>query len=319
MSGSQGVRDVSSQVPQLAGVLPVFQTPYNADESIDFATLQREIDWLYERGADGIVMAMVSEILRLSSEEREQLAAAACRFGRDRGAVVISVGAESSVVAERYARQAEAAGAHAVMAIPPVSIAALTGDILRYYERILNAVKIPVIVQDASGYVGRPMPVELLAKLLAEFGERILFKPEATPIGQRLSELRDATRATGSLPASVARVFEGSGGIALADSYRRGIVGTMPGADLIDGIVALWRALQRGDEKRIYELSLPISSLVALQTGLDGFLAVEKYLLVKQGVFKNTIVRGPRNFELDEETRQEVDRLFELVTAAAKR
>ena len=30
---------------------------------------------------DGIVMAMVSETLRLSSEEREQLAAAACRFG----------------------------------------------------------------------------------------------------------------------------------------------------------------------------------------------------------------------------------------------
>ncbi|MBI4582018.1 MAG: dihydrodipicolinate synthase family protein, partial [Planctomycetes bacterium] len=51
----------------LAGVLPVFQTPYHDDESIDFATLEREIGWLYDRGADGIVMAMVSEVLRLSS------------------------------------------------------------------------------------------------------------------------------------------------------------------------------------------------------------------------------------------------------------
>jgi len=312
---------------EIAGVLPVFQTPYHEDESIDFATLEREIHWLYDRGADGIVMAMVSELLRLSSEEREQLAEAACRFGRERGRVVISVGAEAAVLAERYARQAEAAGAHAVMAIPPVSIAALTSDVLRYYERIIRATSLPVIVQDASGYVGRPMPVELLARLLAEFGERILFKPEATPIGPRLSELRDTVAA---LPAGasakgtsagrpVLRVFEGSGGIALVDSYRRGIVGTMPGADLIEGIVALWRALQAGDEQRIYELSLPISSLVALQTGLDGFLAVEKYLLVKQGVFKNTIVRGPRNFELDEETRQEVDRLFDRVMAAVRR
>jgi len=309
-----------------AGVLPVFQTPFHADESIDFATLEREICWLYDRGADGVVMAMVSEVLRLSSEEREQLAEAACRFGGRRGCVIISVGAEASVLAERFARQAESVGAHAVMAVPPVSIAAMTSDVLRYYERIINAIDLPVIVQDASGYVGRPMPVDLLARLLSEFGERILFKPEATPIGPRLSELRDTVartrRADGApSPSGVGeprlRVFEGSGGIALVDSYRRGIVGTMPGADLIDGIVALWRALQAGDEERVYRLSLPISSLVALQTGLDGFLAVEKYLLVKQGVFENTLVRGPRNFELDEETRLEVDRLFDRVMAAA--
>ena len=65
-----------SQQQELAGVLPVFQTPFNDDERIDLPTLQKEIEWLYECGADGIVMAMVSEVLRLSSEEREQLAQA---------------------------------------------------------------------------------------------------------------------------------------------------------------------------------------------------------------------------------------------------
>src|SRR5690349_17309619 len=106
---------------KLHGVLPVFQTPYYADESIDQATLEKEIAWLYDCGADGIVMAMVSEVLRLSSAEREELAEAACRFGNTRGVVVISVGAESSKVAERYAKHAETAGAAAVMAIPPIS------------------------------------------------------------------------------------------------------------------------------------------------------------------------------------------------------
>ena len=54
----------------LHGVLPVFQTPYHDDESIDFETLEREIQWVYDRGADGIVMAMVSEVLRLSDVKR---------------------------------------------------------------------------------------------------------------------------------------------------------------------------------------------------------------------------------------------------------
>src|SRR5438105_10134785 len=108
---------------QLAGVLPVFQTPYHDDETIDLDTLRHEIEWLYDCGADGIVMAMVSEVLRLSSEERRQLAELACRLGRERGAVVISVGAESAKLAEDYARHAEGCGATAVMAIPPVSVA----------------------------------------------------------------------------------------------------------------------------------------------------------------------------------------------------
>ncbi len=55
-------------------MLPVFQTPYHADETIDYATLEREINWLYDCGAQGVVMAMVSELLRLSSEERLELA-----------------------------------------------------------------------------------------------------------------------------------------------------------------------------------------------------------------------------------------------------
>lgn len=294
----------------LAGVLPVFQTPFRDDESIDPSTLEQEIEWLYACGADGIVLAMVSEVLRLDSEERRHLAELACRFGLKSGAVVISVGAECAKVAEAYARHAESIGATAVMAIPPVSIAVGEAELRRYFERIVKAITLPVIVQDASGYVGRPMSIAMQAQLLEDFGaERILFKPEASPIGPRLTELRDATKQR-------AKIFEGTGGIALVDSYRRGIVGTMPGADLIKGIVALWKSLLAENDTGIYALSLPISSLVALQSSLDAFLAIEKYLLVKQGIFKNTIVRGPVGYRLDEETRLEVDRLFDLMCAA---
>ena len=102
------------------------------------------------------------------------------------------------------------------------------------------------------------------------------------------------------------------------DSFRRGVVGTMPGAEIIQAIVALWRALKAGDDNRAYELSLPISSLIAVQNSLDAFLAVEKYLLLRQGVFKNTVIRGPTGFNPDEETRREVDRLFDLLQNAVE-
>ncbi len=304
---------MSEEAISITGVLPVFQTPYRDDESIDFQTLEGEIDWLFSNGADGIVMAMVSEILRLSGKEREAVAARCCELAGGRGPVIISVGAESSHTAEGFARHAESCGAEALMAIPPVATGAGEEELEEYYRRVIEAVGIPVIVQDASGYVGKPMSISFQAGLMERFGpERVWFKPEAHPIVPRLKELREATGGR-------AQIFEGTGGIALVESFEVGIAGTIPGADLICGIVPLWKALEGGDMERAERIHEPLSSLINWQTSLDGFLAVEKHLLVRQGIFHNEIVRGPRGFVLDDETRKDVDRLFDAMMAEVER
>ena len=295
-----------------AGVLPVFQTPFLDDESIDWQTLEGELNWLFDRGADAVVMALASELLRLSGNERERMAEFVCDRMGSRGPVIVSVGAESSVVAEHFARHAESCGAAAVIAIPPISDSPNASELGGYYERLLRATTIPLIIQDASGYVGKVIPLDLQARLLDEHGpERVLFKPEAVPIGPRLTELLNATGGR-------ARIFEGSGGGALLESHRRGVSGTMSGADLQEGIVALWRALESGDDDRAYRLSLPITTMVSYQKSLDAFLAIEKHLLVKQGVFKNVRTRGPVDFVLDDVTRNEADRLFEFIQEAVR-
>lgn len=290
--------------PLLRGVLPVLQTPYDDREQIDFGVLGDEIDWLYAQGVDGLVVAMVSEVLRLTDRERSQLIEAVCETNRGRGDVVASVGAESTYAACERARHAEGAGAAAVMAIPPISVALPADQLRRYYSAILESVSIAVVVQDASAYVGRAMPIDLQASLLNDFGPRVYFKPEAEPIGPRLTELLTATDGR-------ACVFEGSGGAALIDSHRRGVVGTMPGADLIDAIVALWRALEAGQTAIAEQISAALLPLLALQKTLDAYLAVEKHLLVRRGIFKNPRVRGPVGFEFDDFTRQEVDCKFD--------
>jgi dihydrodipicolinate synthase/N-acetylneuraminate lyase len=234
--------------------------------------------------------------------------------------VFAGVGAESTRQTVELAKAAERAGCDAVMAAPP-ALTRLSGEALtRHYRALSDAIAVPVIVQDASGYVGQAIPMSGYLELLEHYGpEKILFKPEASPIGPNLSALRDAT-------GSRARIFEGSGGVLLVDSFRRGIAGTMPGVDLLDGVVELWRALVRKDDGAAYRLSFPISAIVTLQlqAGLDGFLAIEKYLLVKRGLFASARRRPPYAWELDAETATEVDRLFEILKdelsqASAKR
>ena len=296
---------------QLHGVLPVLHTPFTDDGAIDNAVLQREIDWAFETGADGVVVAMVSEVLRLGYHGRRELAGLVCQGVQGRGFTVISVGAESTDEAMEFAKHAEGHGASAVMAIPPVATVLSSSATREYFATIVSGISIPLVVQDASNYVGAAIDLSVYLSLLEQFGpDRILFKPEASPLGPNLSKLRDATDGK-------ARIFEGSGGINLVDCYRRGIVGTMPGTDLLDGVVELWNALAAGDEDRTYQLSFPICALVALQLqgGLDGFLAIEKYLLKKRGLFNNTLQRQPVGWQLDPETQAEVDRLFARLQA----
>ena len=54
---------------ELSGVLPVLHTPFTEAGNIDSDVLQREIDWAIETGADGVVVAMVSEILLAIAEK----------------------------------------------------------------------------------------------------------------------------------------------------------------------------------------------------------------------------------------------------------
>jgi len=293
----------------LAGVLPIVHTPFTDEDAIDEASLRRQLDWAFDTGADGCGTGMVSEILRLTTLERTRLAHLIPEIVNGRGPVFASVGAESTAQAIIYAREAENAGNDALMAIPPTLTGLPEQAQLDYFSALAEVTNLPLIVQDASAYVGQAIPVDVHVKLLEKFGpDKILFKPEAAPLGPNLSTLRDATDGQ-------AKIFEGSGGILLIDSFRRGITGTMPGMDLLDGIVEVWRVLQAGDDERAYEVYYPICALTALQmqAGLDGFLAIEKHLMVKRGLFNRAYRRRPYKWELDEETQAETDRLFAML------
>jgi dihydrodipicolinate synthase/N-acetylneuraminate lyase len=293
----------------LAGVLPVFQTPFDADGRVDPVTLERQFDWLFANGAQGVVFAMVSEVLRLSSEERDEVVALTVKQVGGRGATVVSVGAESTHVAIRHARHAQDCGATAIMATPPSLHRVSDDELLGYFTDIAASVALPLIVQDASGYVGAPLSIELQARLYGELGDRVMFKPEAPPIGPRLSRLLELTGGR-------ARVFEGTGGLYLIDSFRRGAVGTMPAGDVVWALAALWKALTDGNYPRAYWIAGPLAQFVSHQMSLDSYVAIEKHLLVRQGVFPNNRRRGPVGDGLDEQTLQEVDRLVDLLRSA---
>ena len=295
---------------KLTGVFNVLQTPLAETDEIDEVVFAREIEWLLECGIDGAVLAMVSEVLRFSAEDRRKQWQLVLKLIDGRIPVVASVGAESTYIATSLAKWAEIDGAAAVMATPPSAFATLSNEIKDYYVAIIESVKIPVIVQDASNYLGQPLDISLYVDLIDKYGaERVQFKPEAKPVKERLEMLRDASGGR-------ALVFEGQGGVDLLDTYPIGIVGTMPGAEVPWALVALFKALKEDNWDRARSIHTPLAKLISYQTTLDAYVAVEKYLLVKQGIFTSARQRGPVGFILTNEMKLEIDIAFDQLKAA---
>jgi len=294
----------------LAGVFNVLQTPLTETDEIDEPVFAREIEWLLKCGIDGAVLAMVSEVLRFSAEDRRKQWQLVLKLINGRIPVIASVGAESTYIATSLAKWAEIDGAAAVMATPPSAFATLSNEIRDYYVAIIESVKIPVIVQDASNYLGQPLDISLYVDLIDKYGaERVQFKPEAKPVKERLELLRDASGGR-------ALVFEGQGGVDLLDTFPIGIVGTMPGAEVPWALVALFKALKEDNWDRARSIHAPLAKLISYQTTLDAYVAVEKYLLVKQGIFTSTRQRGPVGFILTNKMKVEIDIAFDQLKAA---
>ena len=68
---------------KLGGVLPVIQTPFDEDGEIDVGTLERELHWVLDQGVNGLTTGMVSEVLRLSEDERARLGRVVASVARE--------------------------------------------------------------------------------------------------------------------------------------------------------------------------------------------------------------------------------------------
>jgi 4-hydroxy-tetrahydrodipicolinate synthase len=286
--------------------------PYDENDAIDYQVLAHEVDYVYAAGCQGITLALVSETLRLTPDERLEVVRFLGQCNDRRGAFVVSVGAESSAAAACHARAAHEAGATALMAIPPLHVAPPESELRGYFEAILHATPLPLIVQDASAYLGKPLSNEFQAVLQNDWGERVGFKPEGAPVGHAITAINALTE-------NRAAIYEGSGGGQLVENYRRGITGTMPGVDLCRAVVRLWQALEQGDEDTIYAIGPLLGAMLGIVTGLDGYLALEKLLMCRHGVFCNERVRGPRGFTLDEIARAEIERCYARIESVMAR
>ena len=129
------------------GIMPALVTPLNKDESINLPVLERLIEDFVKKGADGFYIAgATGEGLNLRPSERKILAEAAVKATNGRAKTIVQVASTDFSMAVELARHAEAVGADAISATPPLFFHYTSDDVYNYYKALANAVHIPVMI-----------------------------------------------------------------------------------------------------------------------------------------------------------------------------
>lgn len=269
------------------GVFPIVNTPFRDDGAVDFDSQRRLVRFLLDAGVHGLgLFGNASEGYALSAQERAELTRVILEEVEGRVPVIVSTGHTGTDIAVALSVEAEAAGADALMVLPPHYMKPDTEGIFAYYRAISEAVRIPIMIQDAPLMTQISMPPALLARMAQELENVVLAKVEAPPTAMKVTSVRAA--AGDSLI-----LFGGLNGQFFPEELDRGAVGTMPGSDLVDIFLKIWNHHQAGERKegyREFTRALPLIRY-ELQPGLG--VSVMKNNLHDAGIIASARVRHP--------------------------
>jgi 4-hydroxy-tetrahydrodipicolinate synthase len=281
------------------GIFTIPATPYAEDWQVDWAGLDRVVEFCIGCGAHGLVWPVnASGFGTLSDDERLQGFQRVTQQAAGRAPVVLGVQGLSAEHAAMFARRAREVGADAVIAMAPyVTKVSDPEGLVAYFRAIAEAARLPLIIQNHS--VGSEMSATLLARLVREVPGVEYIKEETLPVTHKITALLEA-----GLP-NLKGVFGGAGGRYMLLEYARGVAGQMPGCHVTDVMVRFWDALERGDlpeAKRIYGL---LSPLYAIEIQCPG--AIYKEVLRRRGVIDSARSRNAAPGVMDAHDHRALD------------
>jgi 4-hydroxy-tetrahydrodipicolinate synthase len=282
------------------GVFAIPVTPFTPDDEVDIGSLRRCVDFCVAAGAGGVVAPVnASEFFTLTETERKKVVETIVEQTNGRVPVVAGVSGSSTQVAVELARHAGQAGADSVMAMPPFVRHASPEEIVEFYGAVAAAAGVPVWIQDYVPPMGTPMAPVLLTRLLREIPGVEYVKEETALAPQVMSQVAalagDACKG----------MMGGMAGRYLLDEYARGACGTMPACEVTDAHVAVWNALEGGQQdeaRRLFRELLPLLNIEAMYS-----FVVYKEVLYRRGIIACPKSRAAGAPTLDAPASRELD------------
>ncbi len=242
-------------VTRFHGIIPPLATPLRPDESVDEPALRRLVRYVLDGGVHGLFAAgSTGEFAALTDPARARAVEIVIEEAAGRVPVLVGIGDASTVRAQAWARQAEAAGADALVAILPYYYATSTvSEVVTHFERLVDSTGLPMILYNIPSRTKSALPLAAVEQLRKNDGiVGIKDSAEEMNVFYRLLEMRTPGF----------RVFQGSEmqcGASLLLGADGAVLGISNAAPRL--AVRLYEAAAGGDAARTRELQAIVADL----------------------------------------------------------
>jgi 2-keto-3-deoxy-L-arabinonate dehydratase len=218
--------------------------------------------------------AYASEFYKLRDGERRELVLQAIGIVHGRLPIVARVNHVSTDYVADTAREFEHAGAAAIAVAVPRVFSLPERDLLRYFDRILQVLTVPLIIQDFNPG-GATVSLEFVKTLSRRHHPHFRYlKLEEPLMAERVRSIIQETNGT-------VGVIEGWGGAYMLELVDAGICGVMSGLAVSDLLQIVWNRARAEDKDAAYELFQRIQPQITYSLqNLEFFHHGEKALLV---------------------------------------
>jgi 4-hydroxy-tetrahydrodipicolinate synthase len=135
--------------PWLGGFVADLPTPFDDRNRIDWYAFEMLCEHQIRSGATAVVVGeTMGETSTLSRKEQEEIIGAAVRIARGRAAVIAGADSNSTSQAMELTREAEAAGADAILSVVPYYNKPMQSGIFAHFEAIAGSTGLPIILHD---------------------------------------------------------------------------------------------------------------------------------------------------------------------------
>jgi 4-hydroxy-tetrahydrodipicolinate synthase len=270
------------------GFVPLLETPFFEDGSIDYDSLIALVEDTIAGGTSGLTAPLVaSEVHALTREERERILTTVAGAIGGRVPFIAGASSDDPEVAKHFARVAEKAGATAyIVAVPGSLYGRPAQEVIAFFRAVIDGVAMPLIIQDLQ-WNGPGLDLQTIERLRDALPTLAGMKIETVPAGPKYTKVRDAFGPD----------FFISGGWAvpqLLEALDRGVDAMIPEAALVRAFVAIYRAYSggnRGQAVRQFRELAPV--LIFSNQELYHSIAFFKRLLVRKRLLKTAAMRAP--------------------------
>ena len=297
---------------QIRGVVGITPTPFEENQDVDWKSLRALIDFACCSGACALCLpAYASEFYKLSEDERRQAIAEAVQQTSGRIPVIGQVNTYSARQATETALDAQRTKVNAVSVSVPRLFPLAERDIFRYFDRILSAIDIPLVIQDFNPG-GPTLSAEFVSNLHRMHPHFSYIKLEQPLMASKVEDIIQKT-------SGEVGVLAGWGGMYMLELIPAGICGVMPSLGVADLLASVFRLAKQGQKDQAYEVFQQVLPFIVFSLqNVEVLHHAEKSLLMARDIIKSAVVRDS-GLELSPHDRQHILFLVNKILALLNR